>query len=93
MPYIDPELRPRWDAVVEKFESVIDEFHSIKAGELNYLLTKIVYSWFRISNPSYDRIQAVVGLLECVKQEFYRRVAVPYEDRKKKEEGDVFEGS
>ena len=90
MPYIDPELRPRWDAVVDKFESVIDEFHSIKAGELNYLLTKIVCSWFRMGNRSYDRIQSVVGLLECMKQEFYRRVATSYEESKKELHGDVF---
>lgn len=30
--------------------------------------------------------------IDCVWDEFYRRVAVPYEDKKRKENGDVYEG-
>jgi len=31
-----------------------------------------------------------VGVLECAKMELYRRVAAPYEDKKKEENGDVY---
>lgn len=32
-----------------------------------------------------------MGVLECVKQEYYRRVAIPYEDQAKERNGDVYE--
>jgi hypothetical protein len=32
----------------------------------------------------------IAGALECCKLEFYRRVAVPYEDQKIKSNGDVY---
>lgn len=32
----------------------------------------------------------IVGVLSCVEQEFYRRIASPYEDLKKEENGDVY---
>ncbi len=32
----------------------------------------------------------VLGALSATQQEFYRRIAVPYEDRKRKENGEVF---
>jgi len=31
-----------------------------------------------------------MGVLECIKQEFYRRAVAPYEDKKKEENGDVY---
>jgi hypothetical protein len=39
---------------------------------------------------SYSKINEVIGVLECAKQELYRRVASPYEDSKKEANGDVF---
>jgi len=33
----------------------------------------------------------VIGALEACKLEFYRRAVVPYEDKKIKENGDVYE--
>jgi hypothetical protein len=32
-----------------------------------------------------------MGVLECVKQEYYRRVASLYEDQAKERNGDVYE--
>jgi hypothetical protein len=37
----------------------------------------------------YYHINKAIGVLECIKLEFYRRVAAPYEDVKIKESGDV----
>jgi hypothetical protein len=39
---------------------------------------------------SYKSINDVIGVLECVKQEFYRRIAVPYEDKKIEQNGDIY---
>jgi hypothetical protein len=38
----------------------------------------------------FNAQREAIGALECCKLEFYRRVAVPYEDRKIKSNGDVY---
>jgi len=55
-------------------------------GELNYVVTKILKEVYPLR---YFHINKAVGVLECIKLEFYRRVAAPYEDLKMKESGDV----
>lgn len=60
-------------------------------GELNYRLAKECLRFLKVNGPlTYFRINDVVGALECAKQEFYRRVAVPYEENKIAENGDVY---
>jgi hypothetical protein len=59
------------------------------AGELNYAITKMILK-FVGENPSYQRINDAMGALEGAKLEFYRRVAVPYEETKISQNGDVY---
>jgi len=58
-------------------------------GELNYVFSIIIKDYFDHS-PNYQGINDIIGALEGAKMEFYRRVAVPYEDTKIKENGDVY---
>lgn len=61
-------------------------------GELNYMLTLHIKDyWSRTGN--YQGINDIVGALEGAKLEFYRRIAVPYENKKIDENGDVYEAS
>ena len=93
MPYIKQELRDVVDkeiiALVEKlrpypYNESLDIFKS--PGVLNYILTKIILE----SGPvDYTDINNLIGALECCKLELYRRIAVPYEDKKIQENGDV----
>lgn len=62
----------------------------INAGELNYKITTMVTEYLLNHGLSYKSINDVVGALECVKQEFLRRVVAPYEDVKCKTNGDVY---
>jgi hypothetical protein len=39
--------------------------------------------------PKYFNYNRAIGVLECIKLEFYRRMVGPYEDIKIKEAGDV----
>lgn len=64
--------------------------HPHTAGELNYKLTLQLLNYIEYNNLSYQTINDVIGALEGAKLEFYRRVAVPYENRKIKENGDVY---
>ena len=58
-------------------------------GQLNFLISHIIKQYWEC-NPRYQTIAQITGVLENVKQEFYRRVAVPYEDTKVAENGDVW---
>lgn len=81
MPYIKQELRDEIDT---------NQFVPNNGGELNYIFSKIAWEYFIEHGGSYTSINDVLGALEGAKLEFYRRVAVPYEDKKIKENGDVY---
>lgn len=61
------------------------------AGELNYQFTVLACRYIRTHGLSYEHINAVLGAFEGAKQEFYRRVAVPYEETKMEANGDVYD--
>jgi hypothetical protein len=62
------------------------------AGELNYCLTKLIRGYVNLkSKPSYQAINDVLGALRGAELEFYRRVAVDYEDAKIIANGDVYD--
>lgn len=85
MPYINKQRRQHWDKVIEDLRLLIN--NGTSAGDFNYILTRIVTS---MPFHSYDYINGVIGVLECCKLELYRRIAVPYEEKKKEENGDVY---
>lgn len=60
------------------------------AGELNYAITKLLDSYLIHEGLNYKNINDCLGACEGAKLEFYRRVAVPYEDKKIAENGDVY---
>lgn len=62
------------------------------SGELNYILTRKILTYIG-PDPSYSSFNSVIGVLECVKQELYRRMVALYEDEKCAENGDVFPSS
>ena len=96
MPYIKKEKREivntqlgyLIDAVVEASED-----KNVLPGVLNYCITVLIKSAYKNTTPgsklSYADHNAVIGVLECAKQEFYRRNTSPYEDEKVVENGDV----
>jgi hypothetical protein len=60
-------------------------------GELNYMISKTVDEYLvRKGTLRYAHLNEVIGALECAKLELYRRIAVPYEDQKITESGDVY---
>lgn len=63
-----------------------DEFLSI-CGDINYAFSRILTGL--IGSVSYPKIATATGVLENIKQEFYRRAASVYEDKKILENGDI----
>jgi|688.fasta_scaffold02087_22 hypothetical protein len=86
MPYIKQEDREFFD---ERLTFNTTAIHS--AGELNYCITKLLDHYIAVhGGTSYKNLNEVIGVLECAKLEIYRRIAVPYEDFKIQQNGDVY---
>ncbi len=60
------------------------------AGELNFAITTIMAEYLERKGLGYAHINDCMGACEGAKLEFYRRVAVPYEDTKIVANGDVY---
>jgi hypothetical protein len=60
------------------------------AGQLNYVITRMVDEYITGHDLSYSTINDIIGALECAKLEAYRRVAAVYEDDKIELNGDVY---
>lgn len=85
MPYIKSEDRA-------KFENLVKDMCLSKietAGELNYLITRLVHSFMDQKGEAYQSYNDSMGALEGAKLELYRRFIGPYEDTKVKSNGDV----
>jgi hypothetical protein len=76
--------------IPERYRADVISDGAINPGELNYLITVAIETYRREHGTSYRIINDILGALEGAKLEFYRRVAVPYEDQKIKENGDVY---
>lgn len=85
MPYIETHRRMVMDDTNPQHDT-----RPVNAGELNYKITKLCIEYLTVWGLSYSHINDVLGALEGAKQEFYRRVAVPYEDVKIQMNGDVY---
>ena len=58
-------------------------------GDINYSVSRLISKI--MGTPTYPKIAMVTGVLENIKQEYYRRVAEPYEDIKIRQNGDIKE--
>jgi hypothetical protein len=58
-------------------------------GDINYTFSRILGG--AMGDISYPKIAIITGVLENIKQEFYRRAAAPYEDLKINQNGDIKE--
>jgi len=86
MPYVNQDIRALHKDTIAHFKA----FHGHCApGELNYLLTALCHAYIETHGLNYGKINDVIGVLECAKQEFYRMVAAKYEDKKRDENGAV----
>jgi hypothetical protein len=57
---------------------------------MNYTISRLVGAAFE-EQPRYHTIARVTGVLKNVADEFYRRIAAPYEDSAIEKNGDVGE--
>ena len=97
MPYISEIERKQLDDAINKMADAIlgvkPPYYPLSnnfanyLGRINYVFSRIL---MRVMGPvSYSKIAMATGVLENIKQEFYDRIARPYEDKKIVENGDI----
>jgi len=89
MPYIDKQSRIKFETILQDFEETLKE-NDLSAGDMNYLISSMLHKYSTKNEPNYSKYNEIIGLLECAKMEFYRRLISNYEDVKINTNGDVF---
>lgn len=98
MPYINEEERLELDECIDHMIKCISETKvnlnnpqdfSNFLGRINYCFSRVIMGVMK--TVSYKNIAMATGVLENIKQEFYRRIASIYEDQKILENGDIKE--
>ena len=92
MPYIKQTKREVLDPIIDPVLNALRELESDDPsnnteGNINYIFTRILHRVY--PGKSYREVNDAVGILECCKQEYYHRIAVPLERQKAFENGDV----
>lgn len=98
MPYINEDERKELDEAINQMVEAIrnsksslynpHEFANY-LGRINYCFSRVIMGVMK--TVSYKNIAMATGVLENIQQELYRRAAVPYEDKKILENGDISE--
>lgn len=91
MPYIEKKekeyLEPEISSLLEKLNSLTNQ----NSGTLNYLFTRIAHNYIKNKGLRYQYLADVSSALQNADKEFYRRISIPYEDKKIKDNGDVLD--
>ena len=91
MPYIKPQDREQYAEIIDEFFNTLilnNPDKSFSEGEFNYVVSKLSN---RLLNhkKSYATANKIIGVLECIKLEIYRRAIAEYETEKIIENGDI----
>lgn len=93
MPYITQQERDALDveisALVAKLQDMHGDQNPAVDGPLNYTLCRILLGV--VTPDRYRHYVRVLGTLEAVKLEIYRRLTAAYEDKAIKKNGDVID--
>lgn len=96
MPYINKDEREELDpyirdmvVAIKNTTTNLDNPNDFKnhLGRINYVFSRVLSGV--MGNISYSKIAMATGVIENIKQEFYRRLASVYEDNKIQDNGDI----
>jgi hypothetical protein len=88
MPYINDERKKLYEGIVGRFEEELTK--DTTEGDLNYIITCLILEYLVVKGLRYKAINEIRGAVHNCISEFYRRLAVNYEDEKIDENGDVY---
>ncbi|KKM24078.1 hypothetical protein LCGC14_1608680 [marine sediment metagenome] len=86
MPYIKQEKRKELEMPLAKLL-----FKLNSKGDYNYIITMMLHHFIEKNGLRYEHLNDAMGIVESAKQEFYRTVVAPYEDKKIEENGSISE--
>ena len=97
MPYIPPRHREHLDPLIDQLaDQIVRQADTLDqeaafAGLLNYACTRLALKIIRLrfGRLRYWLIALISGTFKNISDEFYRRLAAPYEDRQMEIHGDV----
>jgi hypothetical protein len=93
-PYILPSSRPPIDEAVDHLVEVIRSQNSDGAwmGDAAYAISRLLPGLtLKFGEPRYWHMVALMGIMETVKIELFKRIASPFELERMKHNGDVSE--
>lgn len=88
MPYIDRKDRKQYQDILNALAEKIPQDRMLRPGHMNYIVSLLIEKVYG-SKMRYADHNEVVGVLNCIALEFYRRKTSPYEDQKIADEGDL----
>ena len=88
MPYIARKDRPQYQEILSSLADMIPQDRMQRPGHINYIVSLLIEKVYG-KELRYADHNEVVGVLNCIALEFYRRKTAPYEDLKIVEEGDL----
>ena len=71
-------------------DKTISNISKLDVGKLNYLVTRLMLKYISENGESYKHYNDIIGVLECVKMELYRRRISAYENKKINENLDMY---
>jgi len=94
MPYIPKKERKKYDSLIDSLAHILNtrKDNDELSGELNYVLfrlARLLCDGESGGKRGYARMAVVRSALSEARDEFHRRVMVPYEEEKKDLAGDV----
>lgn len=93
MPYVRQEIRKEFDTDIDNLLGAIlryEVYHQSEHidGIMNYIITRLINEVYNEDN--YFILNRAKGVLTCASDEFTRRRIIPFEEEKKKVNGDVY---
>jgi hypothetical protein len=97
MPYIQPEHRQALDDTISQLADRLADLARVMpeetafAGLLNYACSSLAIQVIerRFGRVRYGTIATATGVFKNIADEFYRRIAAPYEDEQIAKNGDL----
>src|SRR6266699_3000814 len=77
----EPELQ----LLLSKVCELSDKPVGVEDGDITYLITKIVVRFISCRGKSYKSLKDADGILDTAREELYRQITAPYEDKKFKD--------
>ena len=81
MPYIPKKDRAKYQSLLNELAGLVPKEHQSRAGNINYIVSLLLSKVYG-EEIRYADHNEIIGVLTCIKDEFYRRYTAPYEDKK-----------